>query len=118
MGDRMEDTLRRILSSHPRPGLSPTFATDIARRAASAARPEHRGGAGLLLAAYWLAAGLATLRILATLPRPAWIGTAAWALAWTAVPLVAALALWPREAARWTALALKPLVADPWAKQQ
>ncbi|HEY2944387.1 MAG TPA: hypothetical protein VGN09_18275 [Vicinamibacteria bacterium] len=80
---------------------------------------QHRPAGGLSGAAGAQGgAGLATLRILATLPRPAWIGTAAWALAWAAVPLVAALALRPREAGRWTVLALKPLIADPWANQQ
>jgi hypothetical protein len=115
MEENLEEALRRTLASQPRPGPSPTFVADVLEMVAwrqHAAEKRRKDGPGMLLTAYWLAAGVASGWVILALPWPSWGPPALWVLALTIVPVGFAVFLWPQPAVRWTASCIRALLAD------
>jgi hypothetical protein len=114
---RLEAVLRSALARHPRPRVSPGFATRVLARVAereqqARARPR---AARVLLATYWSAAATACAFILASNPLPDWGISLLLALAVALTPLAYAATLWPRQARAWLRAALGPLAPGPQA---
>ncbi len=111
--DKADGAIRGLLSRYPRPALGSDFSRGVLRRVAEREREreqKRRVGARLLLCAYWLAATLVCVWILARLPWPEWAAPVAWGVAVVASPIGYALALFPERARAWLAIGIRPLL--------
>jgi len=110
---RDDTEIRGLLSRFPRPSLTAGFGDAVLRRVHEREQvlaQERRVRARLLLGAYWLAAGAASVWILARLPWPEWVVPVAWGLAVAAAPVAYAIALFPERARACLAVGLRPLL--------
>jgi hypothetical protein len=119
MDDRIDEVLRAALASRPRPEVKETFTAEVLTAVAERERPAERRarfGGRLLLAGYWLAAGVAGVSLLRTLGWPPWVATALWGLALALVPLACAAFLWPHRLHACAVLCLHPLLGEARAQ--
>lgn len=119
MDDRIDHDLREALAGRPRPEVRATFTAEVLRAVAGRERlADQRSSFGgrLLLAGYWLAAGIASLSLLRTLGWPPWVTSALWGLALVLVPFACAAFLWPHRLRAWALLCLHPLLGEPRAR--
>jgi hypothetical protein len=111
--DETDAAIRGLLSCYPRPALGSDFWSGVLRRVSERERvleQQRRAGARLALGAYWLAATLASVWILARLPWPEWAAPVAWGVAVVVAPVGYAIALFPERARAWLALGIRPLL--------
>jgi len=108
-GDTADAGVRRLFVEFPRPELPAGFSRNVIARVLreEELRPRRLpGGSRLALAAYWLAAAVASAFILHGLPWPAGWGLVAWGLAFAATPVAYAVALFPKRMRAWLVLGL------------
>jgi hypothetical protein len=111
--DAVDEAVRRLLASYPRPELPATFSRNVVANVlrAEEARPKSMAiGPRLVLLGYWLAALVASGFILVRVPWPAWLLAVAAGLALGLTPLACAYVLFPKRTRGWVALSLSPLL--------
>ena len=99
--EKADAAIRGLLSRYPRPALGSDFSSGVLRRVSEHEREgvrQRHVAARLLLGAYWLAATLASVWILARLPWPEWAAPVAWGVALVVSPIGYAVALFPERA--------------------